>query len=173
MFLPVHLHCTANDCSLSMLYIIIWEALVLPKLLTVSHSYIQSHYCSPPNLSSAFLAWFFHLHLILYARVPKFLCSLAFLTVSIFEIAVSSLICGHLLFRSSSLHLCVFGHFNNRWDSLSPRDLWSQTGYADWRYPSFTSVRPEKWRRSSSSTPQPLPSEYFLFHVTLPFDVTL
>jgi hypothetical protein len=29
------------------------------------------------------------------------------------------LIYGPLLFRSSSLHLCVSGHFNNRWASLS------------------------------------------------------
>ena len=61
---------------------------------------------------------FFRSHLILYARVPRFLCSVAFLTVSTFLIVVSSLICSHLLCRTSSLHLCVSVHFKNRRDSL-------------------------------------------------------
>lgn len=57
------------------------------------------------NFRSAFLAWFSNLHLILHARVPMFLCSVAFLVVSILLIAISSWICGHLCFRSSSFHL--------------------------------------------------------------------
>ena len=77
-----------------------------------------------PNFSSTFLALFSHLHLIMYARMLKFLCSVAVLTFSISLSAVSSLICDHLLFRSSSLHLCVPGHFNNRWDLFSCTHKW-------------------------------------------------
>jgi hypothetical protein len=90
------------------------------------------HSCS---LNSAFLVWFSHLHLLLHARVPKCLCSVAFLTLSIFLIALSSLICGDLLFWSFSLFLCLSGHFSNMWDSLPPtarRRHQPLCGFASW-----------------------------------------
>ena len=83
--------------------------------LSVLH---RSNSCSPSHLSSLFFAWFSNLHLILYAILPKFLCSVVFFTVSIFLVAISSLIFGNFLLRTSSLHLCVSGHFYNGWDSL-------------------------------------------------------
>lgn len=54
----------------------------------------------------------------------KLLCSVAFLTLNISLSAVSFLICDHLLFRSSSFHLCVSGHFNNRWGLFSRARKW-------------------------------------------------
>ena len=65
---------------------------LLSMLFIPFQSYIPSHSCSPPppNLNSVFLAWFSRLHLILYGRLPKFLCSVAFLTVSIFLISTFS-----------------------------------------------------------------------------------
>ena len=115
--LPVNVHYIANDYSLSILSIIIRKVLVLTGMYIVVQSYIQSHSCSLSNLSSAFLVGFPNLHLILYARVPNSLFN-GTLPVSIFLIAISSLISGHLIFRSSSLHLCVSGHFKNKYDSL-------------------------------------------------------
>jgi len=87
-------------------------------LFIACKSYIRFNSCSPSNFSSLYLAWFSHLHLILYARLPKFLGSVVFFTVSIFLIAISSLIFGNFLLRTSPLHLCVSGHFYNGWDSL-------------------------------------------------------
>jgi hypothetical protein len=116
-FLPVHIPYIANDYSLFMPFIIIWNVLVLSMLFMAFQSHIHSHSCCPPNLSSVFLAWFSHSDLILYARVAKFLCSVAFFgsdclpecyfLVAIWPVAVQEL----------SLHLFVPGYFNNRWDS--------------------------------------------------------
>lgn len=78
-------------------------------------SYMQSRpYFPTSNLSSAFLAWFSHLHSIFKAGVSKYLNSVAFLAGSTFLSVVSSLIYGHLLHRNSSFHLCVPGYFSNR-----------------------------------------------------------
>jgi len=74
------IHCTANDYS-TMLFIMICKILVLPMLFLAFQCYTQSHSYSPNNLSSAFFTWFSHLHLILYARVSIFSCSVAFLVV--------------------------------------------------------------------------------------------
>jgi len=71
-----------------------------------------------PNSALFFLAWFSYLYLIWYARLSKIFCSVVFFTVSIFLIAISSLIFGHSLLMTSSLHLCVSGHFYNGWYSL-------------------------------------------------------
>ena len=60
-----------------------------------------------------FLSYHLDLRFILYTRVPKFLCSVAFLTVNISLSAISEFTCGHLLFRSSSFHLRSSGHFKN------------------------------------------------------------
>ena len=110
----MRIHYIANDYSLSMLFIMI-ENLSYSCVLIALHFYIKSHSCSSPKLSSAFLAWFSHLHLILYARVPKLLRSEAFLTASCL-----------LLFPRWSVAVCssgaplpASGHFNNRWYSLS------------------------------------------------------
>ena len=67
-----------------MLFIMILNVLFLSMLFIAYRSYAQSQSCSPRNFISAFLAWFPHLHLILYAGVPKSLCLVALLTVSIF-----------------------------------------------------------------------------------------
>jgi hypothetical protein len=42
------------------------KVLVLPMLFIAFQTYVQSHSCSPPKLSSVFVAWFSDLHLILY-----------------------------------------------------------------------------------------------------------
>jgi len=77
--------------------------------------YMQSRpYFPTSNISSAFFAWFPNLHLIFYARVPKYLNSVAFLIGSTFLSAVSSLIYGHLLHRNSSVHPCLAGYISNR-----------------------------------------------------------
>ena len=70
------------------------------------------------KLSSALFTWFSHLHLILYARFLKYLCSVEFLAVRIFLSVISLLTCGNLLYKSSPLQLCILGHFNKRWDLL-------------------------------------------------------
>jgi hypothetical protein len=102
------------------IYVIYYDlkSSVLSMLFTACQSYKRTNSCSPSNLSSLFLAWFSHLHLILYARLPKFLCPVVFFTVSIFLIPISPLIFGNFLPRTSSLHLCFSGHFYNGWDSL-------------------------------------------------------
>ena len=66
------------------------------------------------QLENNFIRMFFHLHLIFKRRVPKCPCSLIVLTVSIFLSAIFLLICYNLLFRGSSLHLCISEIFNNR-----------------------------------------------------------
>ena len=57
--LPVHFQYTAFGYSLSTLLNMMWKVLALSF-----QSYIQSHYCSLPNLSSVSLAWFSHFNLI-------------------------------------------------------------------------------------------------------------
>ena len=96
-----------------------WKLLFSSKLFITYRSYVQSSSCSPPNLCYSVFTWFSNLHLILFERVPKFLCSVAFLTVRIFPITIFLLICGHLLFSISSHHICLSGHFENRWDPIS------------------------------------------------------
>jgi len=105
--------------AISVLFIMFWEVLVSSKLLIAYQSYVQSSSCSLSSLSSAFFRQSSTLNLIFYSRVPKFFCSGAFLTVTVFLCAISSVIRGHLLFRSSSFHLGISGPFNNRWYSLS------------------------------------------------------
>lgn len=127
-FLPLHVNCIANDCSLFMLFIIMKGSCLIHTVYNLSILYTVSFL--PPSLHQpqfCFLSLvdcFFHSHLIFYARVLKFLCSVEFLTVSIFLIAISSLICSYLLFRTSSFHFCVSMHFKNRWDSLSSPVHW-------------------------------------------------
>jgi hypothetical protein len=48
--------------------------------LIAYQSYLQTSSYSPTNLDSVSFGWFSYLHLILYARVPKFLSSVFFLT---------------------------------------------------------------------------------------------
>ena len=72
----------------------------------------------PHNVSSPFFTWFSHLRLILNGRTPKFLSSLAVLTVSIVPSAISSLIFDYLCLRSSSIYLCFSGHFKITWNSM-------------------------------------------------------
>jgi len=84
-------------------------------LLSLDTTYIIVFPLPQPQFT--FFTWFFHLHFILCK--PKCFCSLTVLTVSVFLSAVSVLIYDHLLFRSSPLHICVSGHFTNRWDILS------------------------------------------------------
>ena len=78
--------------------------------LEVNACYTQTDSCSPSNLSSVFVSWFFpHLHFVLHARAPKSLSSFVLLS------AVCSFIFGHMLFRNIHLHLCTFMRINYRW----------------------------------------------------------
>ena len=92
---------------------------VLSMLFIYFQSYTNYLSCCPPNVHSVFLAWFSCLHLILYDSEPKFLCSVAFLTVISLLISIPSLICDHLLFMSPSFHLNVSGRNNSTRESLS------------------------------------------------------
>ena len=103
----------------TVLFIRIWKALVLAMLVIAFHYYIRCHSCSPPNLRSALISWLFLFAFSIYATVPKFLSWVSLFVVSIFLMATFSLIWGHALLRSFSVHLSVSGHFNNKWDSLS------------------------------------------------------
>jgi hypothetical protein len=118
--IPVHFLSIASDHSFSLLFVMIWKVLVFYKsfMSKVTHANLILP-SSFPNLSSLFFAWFSNLHFILCAKVHWFLCSVTFLIVSIYLTAVLGFMCGHLLFRSSSPHLCISGHFNSRWNSLS------------------------------------------------------
>jgi len=88
-------------------------------MFMVMRFFLNSHSCCPPNISAAFLAWFSHFHVILYARCLSFSVPCHFgQWVSLLS-AISSLFCGYLLFRCSSLNLGVSGLFINRWHSLS------------------------------------------------------
>ena len=138
--LPLHIHYIPNDCSLSVIFVkakkvkfnleqamkaqgAIYDDLKGSSLISIVYSLPDLHTASfwhSCKLSSAFLVWFSHLHILLHARLLKFLCSVAYLTTSIFLIALSSLICSALLFRISSLLFYLSGHFRNMWDSLSP-----------------------------------------------------
>jgi hypothetical protein len=69
---------------------------------------IHRCYCRPRSLSSPFFTWPSHLHFILYAKVPKFLCSVTLLAVSIFLNAISVLICGHFI------DICENNKYNKR-----------------------------------------------------------
>lgn len=100
--------------SLSLLCIMFWKLLFSSKLFIAYRSYIQSSSCSPPNLCYSVFTWFSHLHLILFERLPKFLCSLSFLTGRIFPITIYLLMCGHLLSSISSCHHYLSGHLKNR-----------------------------------------------------------
>ena len=53
------------------------------ELFVAYWSYLPYSSPSLSNLSSSFFTWYSHWHFLLYMRVPKFLCSVAFLTVSI------------------------------------------------------------------------------------------
>ena len=74
-----------------------------PKLIITHGSRVESNSVIPPCFSFSFFPWFCHLYLFLYPRLPVFLCSVAFLTVNIFLIPISSLIYGSFLFRNSSI----------------------------------------------------------------------
>ena len=80
--------------------------------------YVYSCFSHPHNYSSPFFTCFFHLRLILYGRTPKFLISLAVLTVSIVPSVISLLIFDYLCLRSSSTYSWSSGHFNNTWNLM-------------------------------------------------------
>jgi hypothetical protein len=90
-------------------YCAIGKKIVSKKL--VSSRVFVAYFLLSPQTQSCLSTWIFHLHLILYARVPKFLCSVTILTVGIFLIAIASSICVPLFFSSSCLHMCVSGHY--------------------------------------------------------------
>jgi hypothetical protein len=113
-FFLVHIPSIAIDYSLSVLFIMICKVLILSMLFMSFYFYMQSRPCPPSNSNSAFFTWFSHLHLIFYARLLKYLSSMAFLAGSTTLSAASSLKCGHILLRSSSLHRCVAGFFSNK-----------------------------------------------------------
>lgn len=96
-FLPLHIHYIASECSLSVLFSMIWKVLVLSMLFMAFQSYIQSHSCSLPYLSSAILALFSNSHLIFYREYLNICAQWHFFGVSTFLFANSTLICGHLL----------------------------------------------------------------------------
>jgi hypothetical protein len=110
-----------------------------------------------PDISSDFLVWFSQLHLIFCVRGPKFLSSVAFLTVSIFLIAILtvsifliaifSLICGHLFHSSPSLQsfkrdMSVFFMLSNvKFDYFS----WMESNLSIVRIQSFYSLKLNKY----------------------------
>ena len=98
-FLPVHMHYIHVMYSHSLLHAVSF-------LLFVQHQF-------------CFLSQVFSFAFNIVCEVPKFFCSVAFLTVRIFLSVISSSVCDHLLFRCSSLDFGVSGLFNNRWRSLS------------------------------------------------------
>jgi hypothetical protein len=83
------------------------EAYNLPSLAKVYFNFSL-------KFSSPFLAWFSHLHYVLYARVSKFLCPVTLLPVNIINDKWP-----FFLFRGSSPHLCFSGRFKCRCASLS------------------------------------------------------
>jgi hypothetical protein len=68
-------------------------------------------------LISAFFCWFSHLHLNLHARVPKFLSSVDIVVSGYHPECEYLFVCGHLVFRDCSVHVCVSGQNSNRRDS--------------------------------------------------------
>lgn len=82
-FLPVHIYHLAIEYRLPILFIKIWKVFVTSTLFIAYWSYIQYSSPSLSNLSFSFFTWFSHLYFMLWMRVPKFLCSVAFLTGSI------------------------------------------------------------------------------------------
>jgi hypothetical protein len=73
----------------------VWTFLVTSKVLIACRSYVRYSNCPSSNFSS-----------------PQCLCLEALLTVSIFLSAISSFICGYLLFRSSNFQPRFSGHFH-------------------------------------------------------------
>jgi len=71
-FFSVHIHYTANDHSLSVLFIMIRKFRVLSMLFIALHFFIQSLSCCRPQISAACLVWFSHFHVILYIRCLHF-----------------------------------------------------------------------------------------------------
>lgn len=106
-------HCTssyiANDCGLSVLIITIWNLASIQIIYNLA-ILREIKFMLNPQPQFSFFSWFSHLDIVLYSRVPKFLCSLKVSTVTSWEM------CGHL-FRSF-LHLRVSGNFSSRWDSF-------------------------------------------------------
>ena len=117
-FLPLHIHYIANDFGKPIIFIMNLMFIFSSKLFITHGSRVESTSVTPPYLSFSFFTWFCHLYLFLYPRLPGFLWSVAFLTMNVFLIPISSLICGNFLFRNSSLYLCVSRLFKNRWDLL-------------------------------------------------------
>jgi len=85
---------------------------------TSCRSYVQYRSYSPNNTISVVFSWFSHSHLIMRSRVTNFLSSVNLLPASTSLSAIFSLTIDRSLFTSSFLLLYIFGHFNNRWDSL-------------------------------------------------------
>ena len=147
-FLPVHSHCVANDCNLPTLFVKILYVLALSMLLIIFQSQIHFHFLLSANFSSAFLAWFSHLNLISYERVPKFLFSVTLLAF-LFPYWYAAICCSGTPLSTS----CVSGHFNKRWNSLSSP--------AKWRHLSLSS--PLRSFHFPDSQPEPC----YLFHFFL------
>ena len=93
-FCPCTITILLMTTAVSVLFIMFWEILVSSKLLIAYRSCVQSNSCFLSSLSSACFSQSSKLSLIFYSRVPNFFCSGAFLTVTVFLCAISSVIRG-------------------------------------------------------------------------------
>ena len=103
-----------------------WNVHISSKLFTAHRSCLQSH--SPPPPTTPPTVQFFSaglspstFHLI--CKADEFRSCFTLLPASTFLSAISSLICGHLLLRGSTLHLRVSGHFSYRWIRSPPSPI--------------------------------------------------
>ena len=117
---PSFYHCTSPIFLMTtVIFIMIWKALVLAMSVIDFHYYIWCHSFSTPNLRSALVAWFFPFAFNTVCDSTSVSLLSAFFVVSIFLMATLSLIWDHVLLRSFSVHFSVSGYFNNKWYSLS------------------------------------------------------
>jgi len=95
------------------------------SLLIAYQSYLQTSSYSPTDLVSVSFGWFSYLHLVLNARVPKFLSSVLFL--AFLELVASKSLQYHALTSCSVLKVLALRHFSVLMFCSSPLDVHSSS----------------------------------------------